>query len=216
MISIHNTGLKFTTWSEKANRPESDMHKFIFNKTKSPGFILCGPYKILWSIHLVLAEIFQSWPKWWTNRPIATLCSIQVLACLCLKISPWKRSGRPALPSRTEVLTPPHMSRIMFCSKSSNHVTEWYISITSPVQNVTTQECEAHSFAHFDHPLLQVNVLFEAGMRSSSPENFISERKLQIILLHNTDNNRYATNNKCIPQQTDMDSCWWVNKPGTL
>lgn len=61
------------------------------------------------------------------------------------------------------------------------------VSHMSPVrQNVTSQDFETYSFTQFDHPLLQIDVFFEARMCTSSPENLISERKLCVILLHNT------------------------------
>lgn len=40
-----------------------------------------------------------------------------------------------------------------------------------------------NNFAQFDHPLLQLTVGFEVGMRSSSPEELISQRKSGILLL---------------------------------
>lgn len=48
-------------------------------------------------------------------------------------------------------------------------------------------ETETHTFAQFDHPLLQVDVLLEAGMTSSDPEDLVGERKLWIVLLPKTD-----------------------------
>lgn len=66
----------------------------------------------------------------------------------------------------------------------------------SPIQDVITQEFETDSFAHFDDHLLQVNVLFEVGMCSSSPEQIISEWKTRILLVHNTDNIRDAIKTK--------------------
>lgn len=44
-------------------------------------------------------------------------------------------------------------------------------------------EFGTNNFAQFDHPLLQLTVGFEVGMRSSSPEELVSQRKSGILLL---------------------------------
>ena len=57
-------------------------------------------------------------------------------------------------------------------------------SLVCLMQDVT-QGLETDSFAHFDHPLLQLDVLLEVAMCTSSPEHLISERKFWILLLYN-------------------------------
>lgn len=61
-----------------------------------------------------------------------------------------------------------------------------------PTRDVT-QGLETDSFAHFDHPLLQLDVLLEVAMCASSPEHLISERKFWILLLHNEETERTKT-----------------------
>lgn len=107
-------------------------------------------------------------------------------------IQPWKSSAGTAPLSRTDILKPTHTLRKRHCSKKKKSNTSSLLAVNDKRVFVCVHQRERRinpefgtdSLAQFDNPLLQVTLWFEVRMRSSSPEELISQRKSGILLSH--------------------------------